>query len=561
MNWLLPTSSAPYEGTVVPHRLEETSLVVGARLVLAVFGLFLASIDKSQIGTRLPAASVALVLYVTYSLWLYIASRTGGRFAPVLGSGCYWADVAWYGVLVSLTNGANSVFFFGFYFAILVAAFRLGFPAGIRVTTVSALTFSLIGCLFTYHPIEPDRLLLRVFLLLLLGYMISRRGGFEVDLTRRLMFLKEVLTVCNPRFGIDRTVGVAMERLREFYQADHCLLVLRSASTGRHIVRRAVRSNPEAAVRVEEVDQDLGRRLLAPGAAGAVIFSGRDRWQGRYWDKVRAFDTTTGKPVKASPGTAADLAAVLDTRSYAAVPVSFRGEEKGRLYITSRGSHTFKPIDLSYLLQVIDQVAPVIENIRLMDTLASDAADQERRKIAQDIHDSLIQPYIGLQIGLAAVAVKNSSGMAITADLEKLIGMAETGVGDLREQVSLLRRGNHSDSLRSAVRGFAAKFAEYTGIAVEVNCEEIPNDRLSPEVFQMVTEGLSNIRRHTTSRQASVDVSCRNGQLQLKIVNQSGQKENCFVPRSLRERAEALGGKVGVGTGEESTTVLVEIPL
>ena len=59
---------------------------------------------------------------------------------------------------------------------------------------------------------------------------------------------------------------------------------------------------------------------------------------------------------------------------------------------------------------LIEHVTPVLENIRLVDRLASEAAEYERQRIARDIHDGMIQPYIGLQLGLAAIRQKIERG-------------------------------------------------------------------------------------------------------------------------------------------------------
>lgn len=62
-------------------------------------------------------------------------------------------DVGWYTLLIALSSGTNSVFFFGFYFAILVASFRWGFAAGLRVTLASAALFTTVG--FVTAPAAP----------------------------------------------------------------------------------------------------------------------------------------------------------------------------------------------------------------------------------------------------------------------------------------------------------------------------------------------------------------------------------------------------------------------
>ena len=154
---------------------------------------------------------------------------------------------------------------------------------------------------------------------------------------------------------------------------------------------------------------------------------------------------------------------------------------------------------------------PILDNIRLVDQLASGAAEEERRRIARDLHDSVIQPYIGLQIGLTAIRQKLAAGgTEVTGDIERLIEMTSVGVTDLRRYMHELRDGSErAGDLLLAVRRFASKFSEATGIAVHV--EATPNTRVdgrrAAEVFQMVAEGLSNVRRHTNAMRATIAAS------------------------------------------------------
>ena len=71
--------------------------------------------------------------------------------------------------------------------------------------------------------------------------------------------------------------------------------------------------------------------------------------------------------------------------------------------VSSASSRAFDISDAAFLQQVANQALPVIENIRLVERLASDASEEERNRIARSVHDRVIQPYYGLQIGLKAL--------------------------------------------------------------------------------------------------------------------------------------------------------------
>ena len=134
-------------------------------------------------------------------------------------------------------------------------------------------------------------------------------------------------------------------------------------------------------------------------------------------------------------------------------------------FLFPEGRAGFDYADVEFVSQIMEQVTGVLENIRLVDSLASDAAGQERRKIAQDIHDSIIQPYIGLKFGLAAVKQKLETGEDVKANVEELLALTDGEINDLRSYVGGLRRGESPQEIfLPAVKRFASKFSEATGL-------------------------------------------------------------------------------------------------
>jgi signal transduction histidine kinase len=87
---------------------------------------------------------------------------------------------------------------------------------------------------------------------------------------------------------------------------------------------------------------------------------------------------------------------------------------------------------------------------------------------------------------------------------------------------------------------------------------------LAGEAFQMVTEGLSNVRRHTSARNAEIELICDKTDLILRIVNDNSNSaaKAVFQPGSISERAVALGGDAKVYFDDNDRTVVdVRIPL
>ena len=117
----------------------------------------------------------------------------------------------------------------------------------------------------------------------------------------------------------------------------------------------------------------------------------------------------------------------------------------------------------------------------------------------------------------------------------------------------------------SALRRQAEQVERCYGVRVTVDVEGrlALGDRISAEVLQIVREGLSNICRHTAASSSMVRMRCDDAMLRIEINNDNGGAMAMpFTPRSISERAAALGGRAYVKQGAvNSTAVCVEIPI
>jgi signal transduction histidine kinase len=342
-------------------------------------------------------------------------------------------------------------------------------------------------------------------------------------------------------------------------QGNQAIRLYGSSSEAPYLLHRSDRSGEGSKNSSYELSGETARSFLPNSPLETIIYR-----KGKPLETL-LYDTKTGGLSKVDSDNVAFVNS-FDGKSCFSVPVYYRGQPVGRLNIVG-SAHQFDYADIDFVLQVIEQVTGVLENIRLVDSLASDAAGEERRKIAQDIHDSVIQPYIGLQFGLAAVKLKAEKGEDVLENVEELLALTNGEIADLRSYIGGLRRGEtRREIFLPAVRRFASKFSEATGLVVEVHgSDDLPiYDRLAAELFQMIEEGLSNIRRHSTSTYAKLNVGIKDGQLELTLKNERLKRlgEASFVPRSIADRAIALGGRTSVYADENRDTVVcVQIPL
>ena len=256
----------------------------------------------------------------------------------------------------------------------------------------------------------------------------------------------------------------------------------------------------------------------------------------------------------------------LDATTVATVPVIQHTRVLGRVFVVSR-RRDYHLSDLDLLIQVFKQMIPVIENIRLLDSLASEAAGRERRRIAHDIHNSVIQSYVGIQLALTGCApARRRRASRRSATWIKSIAwwrrksLRRAVVSAL--QLSVMTTSTVRSLLDRVIRKFAAAAAMTVDVEVADNVQV--TNRLAAEVLPIVEEALSNVRRHTASARAGVRMSQTAQWLTVEVRNDltRGESPLMFVPKSLSLRAGALGGRVTVEPRRgEATRVFVEIPL
>lgn len=495
--------------------------------------------------------------FAANNIYLYLQAH---RLHPASDSRTtLWLEVFWYSAMMFATGGGRSIFFPFYVFNILICAFRFGFAESARITVASAVMFSLTALT---APVAADlvALFLRVAFLLSLGYLIAVWGESNLRQKRGLALLREVSSLSNPRFGIDRTIASIMERCRVFFNGDSCILVSHRPRS-RHSLLRIAR--PEGVV-TEPLDAVLAPLLLAmPEGEIATYTSPTLAWL-RRGAGFRTYDAARREWRTCADDKGRNIAELLGARSFVSLPLNFRAGN-GRVYMTS-SRRAFTDTDAIFLGQVVAQVLPVIETIHLLDRLASRAALRERLTIAHDLHDSTVQPYIGLSHTLAALRNKADADNPLKADIDSISAMAAEVVADLRRFAGqFARTGQPSDQMvRVALRRSVQKAKQFYGIdiALDISGEAHIGDRLAAAVIQLGSEGISNICRHTEARHGALRIACEGRWLRMEVENDSAQAAPSFVPTSLTRRSAALGGTIRVEHRPPGQTIIrIDIPV
>ena len=546
----------------------QVRVLVLARCVLAASALAMVLVDPSNFQRMAWLTYVSLGIYSVYSVFLAMVSyRSGWPVPPRL---LHWADAAFFAFLVSQADGVHSLFLLFFLYPIVVASFCWGLRDGLLVTAMCCALFVTIGLFASAQTgTVSGYTLIATAYLVAFGYMISWLGGYERLLWRRLTLLKEINNLWSPRFGVDHVHGKLLDRLLEFYDGSLCALVLRRPSPAlNYLMYSATRGKPGQSATPATVTESVAGALLSlPDSLGAFYHNPAGSWRHRFYGYF-AYDFDLRVATEAFKQDCAAFANLLDTQAFVTVPFAQRDGTAGRIFLTSPRPG-FSRADIDFLAQVSDAMSTVVENMSLVEELVTKAADHERQNISRDLHDTTIQPYIGLKLALDALYREAGDNNALAPRISELVHMTELTVRDLRQYATALKEKSAvvGDFLVAAVQKQSEQLGRFYGINVEVKSDVSSKLRgqLAGDAFKIISEGLSNVLRHTSAKKAFVSILCENSNLLLQVgnevVNGSSAKPR-FIPRSIHERAKSLGGDSFVEQRPDGHTVVhVTLPM
>jgi PAS domain S-box-containing protein len=204
--------------------------------------------------------------------------------------------------------------------------------------------------------------------------------------------------------------------------------------------------------------------------------------------------------------------------------------------------------------------------------------DEERRRIARELHDSVGQMLAAVSMNLNQISGESSALTPGAARaLQENVGLVEQLSTEIRTISHLLHPPLLDEiGLQSALRWYIDGFRERSKINVDLELPEdfgrLPRD-FELTLFRVVQECLTNIHRHSESPTASVRVSRSAEDVTLEVRDEgkgippeaqstlAAGKLTGVGLRGMRERLRQLGGSLDVHSNSRGTTVLVRLPL
>jgi len=244
--------------------------------------------------------------------------------------------------------------------------------------------------------------------------------------------------------------------------------------------------------------------------------------------------------------------------TFLGVPISWRGETVGNLYLTEKhGGGEFEVEDEDALLALAAQAAIAIENARLYAQTSQLSALEERHRIGMDLHDGAIQSLYGLGLLIEdASSEVDSAPQDAKAHLGRAVDRLNAAIADLRNYVLGLRPIRGSDRpLRESLPTLGAQTGTNALLSVDVTVEpdaEAGLDRAAREaVFYVAADALGNVARHARAHHAALSLRRDLETVVLEVIDDGvGYDTTAAVGglglRNMRERAHNAGAHLNV---------------
>jgi PAS domain S-box-containing protein len=339
------------------------------------------------------------------------------------------------------------------------------------------------------------------------------------------------------------------------------------ARRARELVRASL-----AAVALPEEDADWSTIRVAEGTNAAEIRG----LQLAHHRSVIGRAVAHGEPVvvedlATDPDASPELAAATPIGPALYVPLAVEDNYLGTVIVANpQGSRPFSQDEFTVVQLFSAAAAVALQYTKVRETLDRMRLLADRERIGRELHDGVIQTLFSVGMSLQSTAVLSHED-EVARRLQDNISTVDQVIRDLRNYIFELRPGILRDQgLEQALRRLADDFYRQTGVATAVDIVPEAAVRVAgkgTELLPVVSEALSNVRRHAQAETCRIKLSSPGDAVVLEVEDDGMG----FDPdralgrghglRNFRERTQRLGAELDiesvVGSG---TTVRVTIP-
>jgi two-component system NarL family sensor kinase len=197
--------------------------------------------------------------------------------------------------------------------------------------------------------------------------------------------------------------------------------------------------------------------------------------------------------------------------------------------------------------------------------------DQERRRIARELHDCTGQTIALLKMNLDRLAQFGTLSPEQAGLLSESVALVQAMTVQVRTisyllHPPLLDEVGLASALRSLVEGFSQRSGVETSLRIDENFSQLPSE-VEISIYRIVQECLTNIHRHSGSPTARIRVEQLATEIEIEVQDKGkGMSEKSAIDSGvgllgMRERAKQLGGTLEIKSDGKGTTVVAHLPL
>jgi len=225
--------------------------------------------------------------------------------------------------------------------------------------------------------------------------------------------------------------------------------------------------------------------------------------------------------------------------------------------------------DVTERVQADNTLQASREELRALSANLQHVREEEKTRIARELHDDLGQQLTALKMDLSAVEESLDTGAIpdralnheITGHLRSMRRLIDATVASVRRIAADLRPVMLDDlGLVPAIEWLVSDFTNRYGIPVETRIEHgeaIFNRDGATALFRIVQEALTNVARHAEATLVILSIVLEDGQYVLRVEDNGRGAVECHSPDGksfgllgMRERAHMLGGRVSTGPAD-----------
>lgn len=464
-------------------------------------------------------------------------------------------EVAIHVLAVAATGYWGSPFVFSLLTAVMVAGFARGFGFAVRVGGASAVAVALPYVVTEGTSTAILRTSFQWTTLLLLvaavaGYarhinveadrqhsLALDRLGRLSDANALLFALHRVAQSLPSSLDLDEVLDSTRRRVSDLFTYDIAAVLLLDETGGGW---RTVRSDG-ARIPATWADAAL------PGPAAQAARSGR---------------MVIEPNLARSPG--AGLA--VESRSGLYAPLVGRERVVGMVVVEANEADHFSTRDSDLLDGFVAPAALAIDNALWFNRLRTVGADEERTRIARDLHDRIGQSLAYLAFELDRIVKADSRGDSVGPALDRLRSDVRGVIGEVRDTLYDLRTDvSERSDLPATLRAFVERIGTRTDLDLRLDIRvdaRLPL-RQEREVFRIAQEALANVERHSGADRCLVRWWCESTGALLEVrddgvgfaAGRDGRLDSYGI-MGMRERAASIGATLDVDSVEAVGTTI-----